>query len=135
MIGSANDRQNPCAGLDTDCGRHAPPPHLFAEAPKLLKIPRHSAGSDHGSLTLRDHEQSFRPQLLEGLAHRHLANVERMRNFAFGTENLSLAQLVLHDQLAHVVHDLDVVWNEAVAVDHKPESLDCDGVGRIWKGH
>ena len=41
MIGTANDRQNPCAGLDTDCGRHAPPPYLFvALAMNVLSMVR-----------------------------------------------------------------------------------------------
>jgi hypothetical protein len=45
-------------------------------------------------------------------------------NFTLGAEGLALAQLVFFDQATHMIHNLHVVGNEAVAVDHKTQLLD-----------
>ena len=104
------------------------PPHLLAEAAKLLKIPRHASRADHGPFALGNHQQTFGSQFLKCLPDRHLADPEGLGNFALRTECLPLAQLLFLDQLAHMIHNLHVVGHEAVVVDRQAELLYGDQI-------
>jgi len=93
------------------------PLHLFAEPAKLLKIPGHAPRAYDRKFPFGDDEQSFGPQFLERLSHRHFADRESPRKITFRAENFARLEMVLLDEIPNLIDDLLVVGNETLAVE------------------